>query len=88
MFAHTCLLYIFEETFHTHYTDKILGCGDQVNVRDIKKEVYKIDRQIVLEKCGTADCTPAAVTIEERIGWIPLWEMALDCVREDPVATG
>ena len=49
-----------------------------MNVRDIKKEVYKIDRQIVLEKCGTADCTPAAVTIEERIGWIPLWEMALD----------
>jgi len=40
----------------------------------------------VLEKCGTADCTPAAVTIEERIGWIPLWEMALDygerCVRK------
>lgn len=29
----------FEETFQTHYTDKILGCGDQVNVRDIKKEV-------------------------------------------------
>ena len=50
-----------------------------MNVRDIKKKVYKIDRQIVLEKCGTADCTPAAVTIEERIGWIPLWEMALDC---------
>ena len=55
-----------------------IGCGGQVNVRDIKKEVYKIDRQIVLEKCGTADCTPAAVTIEERIGWILLWEMALD----------
>ena len=34
---------------------------------------------MVLEKCGTADRSPAAVTVEERIGWIPLWEMALDC---------
>ena len=68
-----------EETFQTHYTDKILGCGDQVNVRDIKKEVHKIDKRIVLEKCGTSDHSPAAVTIEERIGWIPLWEMALGC---------
>ena len=25
------------------------------------------------------DRSPAAVTVEERIGWIPLWEMALDC---------
>ena len=32
------------------------------------KEVYKIDKQMVLEKCGTADRSPAAVTIEERIG--------------------
>ena len=45
-----------------------------MNVRDIKKKVYKINRQIVLEKFGTADCTPVSVTIEERIGWIPLWE--------------
>ena len=34
---------------------------------------------MVLEKCSTADCSPAAVTIEERIGWVLLWEMALDC---------
>ena len=53
--------------------------GDQVNVRDIKMEVYKIDKQRALEKCDTADRSPAAVTIEERIGWIPCWEMALDC---------
>ena len=37
-----------EKTFQTHYTDKILGCGDQMNVRDIKKEVYKIDKRMKL----------------------------------------
>ena len=47
---------------------------------------------MVLEKCGTADRSPAAVTVEERIGWIPLWEMALDCgercaCEKDPVAS-
>ena len=36
-----------EEIFPTHYTDKILRCGDDINVRDIKKEVYKIDKQMV-----------------------------------------
>ena len=49
-----------------------------MNVRDIKK-VYKIDKQMVLEKRSTADRSLAAVTIEERIGWVLLWEMALDC---------
>ena len=34
-----------EETFQTHYTDKIPGSGDQVNVRNVaEKEVYKIDK--------------------------------------------
>lgn len=28
--------------------------------------VYQTDKQMVLEKCGTADRSPAAVTIEER----------------------
>ena len=37
-----------EKTFQTHYTDKILGCGDQMNVRDIKKEVYRIDKRMKL----------------------------------------
>jgi len=64
---------------HTTLTKFLGGGGDQVNVRDIKMEVYKIDKQRALEKCGTADRSPAAVTIEERIGWIPRWEMALDC---------
>ena len=41
-------------------------------------EAYKIDREMVLE-CGIADRSPAAVTIDKRIGWIPLWEMGLDC---------
>ena len=65
------------ELFQTHHIDWPSEC---------EGEVYKIDRQIVLEKCGTADCTPAAVTIEERIGWILLWEMGLDygerCARK------
>ena len=49
-----------------------------MNVSDVKMEVYKIDKEMMLE-CGTADRSPAAVTIDKRIGWIPLWEMALDC---------
>ena len=71
-----------EETFKTHYTDNILGCGNQGNVRDIKKEVhkvYKIDKQMVLEKCGTAYRSLAVVTTDDRIGCIPLWELILDC---------
>ena len=64
---------------HTTLTKFLGASGDQVNVRDIKMEVYKIGKQMALEKFGTADRSPAAVTIEERIGWIPLWEMALDC---------
>ena len=38
-----------------------------MNVLDIK-EVYKIDKWIVLEKCGTGDHSPAVVTIKKEIG--------------------
>ena len=39
----------------THYTDKILGCVDQVNGEGIQ------DRQADgVEKCGTADPSPAS----------------------------
>ena len=34
---------------------------------------------MVLEKCATADQSPSAVKIEERIGWESLWENALAC---------
>jgi len=36
--------------------------------------VHKRDKEMVLEKCATADRSPAAVKIEERIGWESLWE--------------
>ena len=32
-----------------------------------------------MNSIGTADHSSAAVTIEERIGWVTLWEMALNC---------
>ena len=36
----------------TYYTDNILGCRGQVNVQDIKEEVYKMGNRMVLKKCG------------------------------------
>ena len=67
-----------EETFVTHYTNKIMCDRDAVNLQDIKRDVHKRDK-IVLEKRATADQSPAAVKIEERIGWECLWENALVC---------
>ena len=66
-----------EETFQTHYTDQILGCGTKW-ICGTSRSSYT-SKCTVLEKCGTADCSPTGVTIEERIGWIPPREMALDC---------
>ena len=44
-----------EETFGTHCTDEILCDGDAVSLQDIKREMHKRDKEMVLEKCATAD---------------------------------
>ena len=36
-------------------------------MQEIKREVHKRDKEMVLEKCATADWSLAAVKIEERI---------------------
>jgi len=48
-----------EETFGTHY-DEILCDGDAVSLQEIKREVHKRDKEMVLEKCATADQSLAA----------------------------
>ena len=68
-----------EETFGAHYSDEILCEGDTVSLQDVKREVHKRGKEMVLEKCATADRSPAAVKIEERIGQGSLWENALVC---------
>jgi len=68
-----------EETFGIHYTDVILCDGDAVNLQDIKRELHKRDKEMMLEKCATANWSPVAVKIEERIGWESLWENAFVC---------
>ena len=62
-----------------HVRVLVLCDGDTVSLQDIKQEVHKRDKEMVLEKCATADQSPAAVKIEERIGWESLWENALVC---------
>ena len=48
-------------------------------MQEIKREVHKRDKEMVLEKCVTADQSLAAVKIGERIGWESLWVNALVC---------
>jgi len=48
-------------------------------LQDVKREVHRRGKEMVLEKCAMADRSPAAVKIEERIGWESLWENALVC---------
>ena len=66
-------------TFGTHYTDEILCDRDAVSLQDNKREVHKRDKEMVLERCATADWSLAAVKIERRIGWESLWENAHVC---------
>ena len=48
-------------------------------MQDVKREVHRRGKEMVLEKCAMADRSPAAVKIEERIGQGSLWENALVC---------
>jgi len=68
-----CLVRECRETFGTHHTNEILGDRDAVSLQDIKREVHKRDKEMVLEKCATSYRSLAAMQIEERIGWESLW---------------
>ena len=64
-----------EEAFGTHYSDTIMRRGGST-VREMKEEFCRQDGQKLVDRCR--EKAPLIVEVAGRIGWVKLWDVALD----------
>ena len=65
-----------EEGFGTSFTDELLSGAESVDLRDVRKEIRKIDREKMLEKC--AEKSQLIVEVGKEVGWSKLWDSVMD----------
>ena len=59
-----------EEGFGTSFTDELLSGAESVDLRDVRKEIRKIDREKMLEEC--AEKSQLIVEVGKEVGCISL----------------
>ena len=66
-----------EEGFGTHITEEILnGRADEVQMKEVRKLIGQLDKEKRYERC--AEKAPLILEVAERVGWLKLWDTALD----------
>ena len=66
-----------EEGFGTSFTaDELLSGAESVDFRDVRKEIRKIDREKMLEKC--TEKSQLIVEVGKEVGWSKLWDSVMD----------
>ena len=65
-----------EEGFGRSFTDELLSGAESVDFRDVRKEIRKIDREKMLEKC--TEKSQLIVEVGKEVGWSKLWDSVMD----------
>ena len=65
-----------EEGFGTSFTDGVLSGAESVDFRHVRKEIRKIDREKMLEKC--TEKSQLTVEVRKEVGWSKLWDSVMD----------
>jgi hypothetical protein len=63
-----------EDVFRTNFTEEVL-CGE-VNMKEVKKTIERLDRERRFERCGGK--APLIAAVAKGVSWLKLWDLALE----------
>ncbi len=65
-----------EEGFGTSFTDLLLEGAEGVSMREVRDDIRKRDREMMLAKC--VEKSQLVVQVGEEVAWTKLWDCIMD----------
>ena len=72
--THVSITDLLDAGFKTPFTDELLSGAESMDLRDVRKEIRKIDSEKMLEECAEK----SQLIVE--VGWSKLWDSVMDLV--------